>query len=278
MVLTSDSDDDFVSTPKDFWLFKNNKPGPSSSNKKRKKQPLKKSLTKSPATPKKKKQKLDHQVVQNNKSISNENSVDDPKTNNMGKNNSEPKFCSLCQMPFNLLNRWESTEVHVISCLEINFGKLPPCKEGANCDCTIRSHFTKFNHVALAEFRDSTHLEFESENNSTHLESVLQSSSEDKNGSSSIEILNFSKEKEVITPNNKHSKAMNVGHRENKNSVKIKDKTKNSDSIRFISETSMEESIKSIIQNPSQKFKFKRKDNLNSNIDSNGMYFDFTNV
>ena len=71
---------------------------------------------------------------------------------------------------------------------------------------------------------------------------------------------------------------MTVGHSENQNSVKIMDKTKNSDSIRFISETSMEESIKSIIQNPSQKFKFKRKDNLNSNIDSNGMYFDFTNV
>ena len=280
MVLTSDSDDDFVSTPKDFWLFKNNKPGPSSSNKKRKKQPLKKSLTKSPATPKKKKLKLDHQVVQNNKSITNENAAEDPKTttNNMGKSNSEPKFCSLCQMPFNLLNRWESTEVHVISCLEINFGKLPPCKEGANCDCTIRSHFTKFNHVALAEFRDSTHLEFESENNSTHLELVLQSSSEDINGSSSIEILNCSKQKEVKTPNNKHSKALTVGHSENQNSVKIKDKTKNSDSIRFISETSMEESIKSIIQNPSQKFNFKRKDNLNSNIDSNGMYFDFTNV
>ena len=271
MVLTSDSDDDFVSTPKDFWLFKSNKPGPSSSNKKRRKQPLKKSLTKSPATPKKKKLKLD-QVVENNISISNENE-DEPKTTttSVGKNNSEPKFCSLCQMPFNLLNRWESTEVHVISCLEINFGKLPPCKEGANCDCTIRSHFTKFNHVALAEFRDSTHLEFESENNSTHLELVLQSSSEDKNASSSIEILNCSKQKEVITPNNKHSKAMNVGHRENKNSVKIKDKTKNSDSIRFISETSSEESIKSIIENPSQKFKFKRTDKSNSNIDSNGM-------
>ena len=68
-----------------------------------------------------------------------------------------------------------------------------------------------------------------------------------------------------------HSKAMNFGHRENKNSVKIKDKTKNSDSIRFISETSFEESIKSIIENPSQKFKFKRTDKSNSNIDSNGM-------
>ena len=71
MVLTSDSDDDFVSTPKDFWLFKNNKSGPSSSNKKRKKQPLKKSLTKSPATPKKKKLKLDQVEVKKSKSISN---------------------------------------------------------------------------------------------------------------------------------------------------------------------------------------------------------------
>ena len=92
MVLTSDSDDDFVSSPKDFWLFKN-KAGPSSSNKKRKKQqPVKKSLTKSPIVPKKKKLKLD----QNNENISNE---EEPKTTNM-ENNSEPKFCSLCQMPF----------------------------------------------------------------------------------------------------------------------------------------------------------------------------------
>ena len=140
------------------------------------------------------------------------------------------------------MHRWESTEVHVISCLEINFGKLPPCREGASCDCTIRSHFTKFNHVALAEFRDSTHLEFETENNTTGLE-LFNQSSEEKNGSNSIEILNCS-QKVMKTPNN-HSKTISKNcdrekvkkNNKDENSVIIMDKPKDSDSIKIISET-----------------------------------------
>ena len=109
MVLTSDSDDDFVSNSKDFWLFKNK----ASSSKRKKKEPVRKSLPKSSA-PKKKKLKLimddgDHQ----NKKISNEV---EPKTN-MEK--SEPEFCSLCQMPFSLLHRRESTAVHINSCMGV---------------------------------------------------------------------------------------------------------------------------------------------------------------
>ena len=63
--------------------------------------------------------------------------------------------CVNCQMPFNLLHRWESPEVHTSSCLETDFSKLQPCPQGLSCDNTIRSHFAKFNHLDLASFRDT---------------------------------------------------------------------------------------------------------------------------
>ena len=62
-------------------------------------------------------------------------------------------FCVSCQMPLGLLNRWESPEIHAISCLETDFSKLPACPKTL-CDNTIRSHFSKFNHIKLAELRD----------------------------------------------------------------------------------------------------------------------------
>ena len=64
------------------------------------------------------------------------------------------EYCVNCQMPFDLLHRWESVEVHASTCLETDFASLPDCPDGQGCDNTIRSHFTKFNHVALASFRD----------------------------------------------------------------------------------------------------------------------------
>ena len=38
--------------------------------------------------------------------------------------------CVNCQMPFNLLLRWESAAVHASSCLETDFNKLPVCPQG----------------------------------------------------------------------------------------------------------------------------------------------------
>ena len=39
-------------------------------------------------------------------------------------------YCVNCQMPFNLLLRWESPEVHASSCLETDFRKSPACPQG----------------------------------------------------------------------------------------------------------------------------------------------------
>ena len=39
-------------------------------------------------------------------------------------------YCRNCQMPFNLLLRWESPEVHASSCLETDFRKVPACPQG----------------------------------------------------------------------------------------------------------------------------------------------------
>ena len=43
---------------------------------------------------------------------------------------SNVSHCVFCQMPFDLLLRWESPEVHASSCLETDFSKLPPCVKG----------------------------------------------------------------------------------------------------------------------------------------------------
>ena len=87
------------------------------------------------------------------------------------KSKNEPGFCVNCQMPLELLHRWESPEVHASSCLESNFDQLPPCPQGVECDCTIRSHFIKFNHFLLASFRDNP------DTNANSTESQSQSSS-----------------------------------------------------------------------------------------------------
>ena len=63
------------------------------------------------------------------------------------------EVCSLCQMPFNLLMKWESREVHASNCLELAFDKMPPCDMGIHCDNTIRNHYSQFNHNELAKNR-----------------------------------------------------------------------------------------------------------------------------
>ena len=59
--------------------------------------------------------------------------------------------CSICQMPFNLLMKWESREVHASNCLELATEKMPPCDMGIHCDNTIRNHYAQFNHNELAK-------------------------------------------------------------------------------------------------------------------------------
>ena len=65
----------------------------------------------------------------------------------------ENEVCSICQMPFNLLMKWESREVHASNCLELAFDKMPPCDMGIHCDNTIRNHYSQFNHNELAKNR-----------------------------------------------------------------------------------------------------------------------------
>ena len=65
------------------------------------------------------------------------------------------EFCANCQMPNELLHRWESMEVHASSCVETDFQDLEPCLEEQHCKSNIRSHYAKFNHMLLASFRDA---------------------------------------------------------------------------------------------------------------------------
>ena len=65
------------------------------------------------------------------------------------------EFCANCQMPNELLHRWESMEVHASSCVETDFQDLEPCLEEHHCKSNIRSHYAKFNHMLLASFRDT---------------------------------------------------------------------------------------------------------------------------
>ena len=46
------------------------------------------------------------------------------------RNDTTVSHCVNCQMPFNLLLRWESPEVHASSCLETDFRKVPACPQG----------------------------------------------------------------------------------------------------------------------------------------------------
>ena len=113
--MDSDSDDDFLNTS--FVATQ-----------KSRKRPRKKSSTPTPSkcpkkssqvtTPKKspKKAKYSHSQA---------TTVIVPK-----RNDTTVSHCVNCQMPFNLLLRWESPEVHASSCLETDFRKVPACPQG----------------------------------------------------------------------------------------------------------------------------------------------------
>jgi hypothetical protein len=151
---------------------------------------------------------------------------------------SDLEWCINCQMPLELLHRWESDQVHASSCLEIEFKHLPSCPDGRNCDCTIRSHFTKFNHLELASFRDNS--------------SLLLNKDDDRAGGDTSSDFFQSVQESVQAP-----KSSNV----------IELSTTNNEE--FATEKSDDSSIKVILDQhpkagPSSKFKFKSTTNVKS--------------
>lgn len=64
-------------------------------------------------------------------------------------------FCPFCQVPFAALSRVESESWHVSSCLSSPSKAAKKCEAGRLCDSTIPSHYKKFTHCALAEWRDA---------------------------------------------------------------------------------------------------------------------------
>ncbi|CAC5418254.1 DCLRE1A [Mytilus coruscus] len=60
-------------------------------------------------------------------------------------------YCPACQMPFSALVI-ETPTWHASECMD-NYKPESECSEGADCDCTIQSHFWRFSHKQLAEYR-----------------------------------------------------------------------------------------------------------------------------
>ena len=57
-------------------------------------------------------------------------------------------YCGNCQMPFSLLLRWESPEVHATSCLETDFRKVPACPQGTVAVWILcRMYTLQFNEI-----------------------------------------------------------------------------------------------------------------------------------
>ena len=112
--MDSDSDDDFLNTS--FVATQ-----------KSRKRPRKKSSTPTPSQcPKKSSQLTPKKSPKKAKySHSQATTVIVPK-----RNDTTVSHCVNCQMPFNLLLRWESPEVHASSCLETDFRKVPACPQG----------------------------------------------------------------------------------------------------------------------------------------------------
>ena len=78
-----------------------------------------------------------------------------PQTSRGDPSSSSCQHCRFCQMPFGILARFTSPSTHETLCIEtMNPGSLPPCPGGIRCDVTIESHYTKFNHLALAAHRE----------------------------------------------------------------------------------------------------------------------------
>ena len=112
--MDSDSDDDFLNTS--FVATQ-----------KSRKRPRKKSSTPTPSKcPKQSSQLTPRKSPKKAKySHSQATTVIVPK-----RNDTTVSHCVNCQMPFNLLLRWESPEVHASSCLETDFRKVPACPQG----------------------------------------------------------------------------------------------------------------------------------------------------
>ncbi|VDI24142.1 DNA cross-link repair 1A protein, partial [Mytilus galloprovincialis] len=60
-------------------------------------------------------------------------------------------YCPVCQMPFSALVI-ETPSWHAAECID-NYKPESECSEGADCDCTIQSHFWRFSHKQLADYR-----------------------------------------------------------------------------------------------------------------------------
>eukprot|EP00058_Branchiostoma_floridae_P023470 XP_002608960.1 hypothetical protein BRAFLDRAFT_104983 [Branchiostoma floridae] len=58
-------------------------------------------------------------------------------------------FCPNCQMPFSLL-LVQSPRWHVAECMEQPIQAEGECPAGLSCDCTIPSHYRRFQHTLLA--------------------------------------------------------------------------------------------------------------------------------
>ena len=124
--MDSDSDDDFLNTS--FVATQ-----------KSRKRPRKKSSTPTPSKcPKKSSQLTPKKSPKKAKySHSQATTVIVPK-----RNDTTVSHCVNCQMPFNLLLRWESPEVHASSCLETDFRKVPACPQGMLLE--FKSSLTRF--------------------------------------------------------------------------------------------------------------------------------------
>ena len=70
------------------------------------------------------------------------------------KANSKSKFCVICQMPFDLLPKFSSPEIHQSLCVDANLSILSECPLGAKCDSLIPNHFIKYKHEELARRRE----------------------------------------------------------------------------------------------------------------------------
>ena len=178
--------------------------------------------------------------------------------------NINAEFCVNCQMPFHLLHRWESPEVHVSSCVENDFQKLPACPEGYNCDCTIRSHFAKYNHMALASFRDTSELNSQiliESSSSSDLLSVSQQVEKPK----SLQKFKFKKPVTKITTSEDSSE------KSSKDVIKIID-SENSVKIIGIGETENEEKIEKT--DSDEKFETPPEENSDKNLNETTVFSD----
>ena len=166
-------------------------------------------------------------------------------------------------MPFNLLHRWESPEVHVSSCIENDFQKLPACPEGFNCDCTIRSHFAKYNHMALASMRDTSELNSQiliESSSSSDLLSVSQQVEKSK----PLQKFKFKKPVTKITTSEDSSEKSSKEIINSENSVKVIG----------VGETNNDEKNEKITTDSDEKFETPPEENPDKNLNETTVFSD----